>query len=90
LTSSVSALDEFKASSLGDLRGGDRETNAQIVCTLLEGADRGPKRDAILLNASAALFVADRARTISAGRELAEAVLDNGQALRKLNELRSI
>ncbi len=89
LTSSVSALDEFKASSLGDLRGGDRETNAQIVCTLLEGTDRGPKRDAILLNASAALFVADRARTISAGRELAEAVLDNGQALMKLNELRS-
>ena len=87
LTSSVTILDESNTFSLADLRGGNRETNAQIVRGLLEGTDRGPRRNAILLNASAALFVAGRTRTISTGRELAEAVLDNGEAFRKLAEL---
>jgi len=56
---------------------------------LLGGAERGPKRDAVLLNAAAALFVAGGARTLLAGWELADGVLNSGQALRKLEELRS-
>jgi len=88
MTSSVTALGVIRSSSLDDLRGGDRETNARIVVRLLDGTDKGPRRDAITLNASAALFVAGRSRTISEAKELAETVLDSGAALKKLNELK--
>lgn len=74
--------------SLADLLGGDREANAEIVRNLLEGEERGPKRDAVLLNAAAALFVAGRARSLMAGWELAASIIDRGQAARKLEELR--
>jgi anthranilate phosphoribosyltransferase len=87
MTSSVSALGVFPPSSLADLQGGDREHNALIVKSLLEGKDQGPKRDAIILNASAALFVAGRSRSLSDAKELSETVIDSGAALRKLDEL---
>ena len=87
---SVLPLQEFtlQCASLADLLGGDREANARIVRHLLEGEDRGPKRDAVLLNAAAALFVAGRVRSILAGWEMAADVIDSGKALRKLEELR--
>jgi anthranilate phosphoribosyltransferase len=72
---------------LADLAGEDRQGNAQIVRRLLAGADRGPKRDALLLNAGAALFVAGKARSISHGWELAAELIDRGQARAKLEEL---
>lgn len=72
---------------LSDLAGSDREMNAEIVRRILRGDERGPKRDAVLLNAAAALFVANRARTLSEGWELAEALIDNGRSWKKLNEL---
>ena len=77
----------LQLASLADLLGGDREANARIVRSLLEGKERGPKRDAVLLNAAAALFVAGRARSLAAGWELAASVIDSGQASRKLEEL---
>ena len=73
--------------SLADLLGGNREANAEIVRNLLEGEERGPKRDAVLLNAAAALFVADRAQSLAAGWDLAASVIDSGLAARKLEEL---
>jgi anthranilate phosphoribosyltransferase len=73
--------------TLADLRGGDREVNASIIRRVLGGEERGPKRDAVLLNAAAALFVADRARTLAEGWELAAGLIDGGQALKKLQEL---
>lgn len=86
---SVLATDSFplQTATLTDLAGGDRQTNAQIVRRLLHGEERGPKRDAVLLNGAAALFVAGRARTIAEGWELAADVIDGGQALKKLAEL---
>jgi anthranilate phosphoribosyltransferase len=72
---------------LEDLVGGDRDANAQIIRNLLRGQDRGPRRDAVLLNACAALFVAGRSRSLLEGWDLAAAMIDDGQALRKLNEL---
>ena len=83
------ATDPDQDLSLGDLLGGDRQINAGIVRSLLEGEERGPKRDAVLLNAAAALLVAGRARTMAAGWTLAADVIDSGQALRKLEELKS-
>lgn len=73
--------------TLADLAGGDRASNARIVRELLSGRDRGPKRDAVLLNAGAALFVAGRTRSMHDGMALAARLIDSGQAQAKLDEL---
>ena len=77
----------LQRATLLDLRGGDREANAATVRAILDGRERGPKRDAVLLNAAAALFVAGRAPSISEGWELAAKVIDGGAAGAKLAEL---
>jgi anthranilate phosphoribosyltransferase len=79
----------IQPAKLADLRGGGREVNAAIIRAVLSGEERGAKRDAVLLNAAAALFVAGAARSLMAGWELAAAVIDSGQARRKLEELRA-
>ena len=71
------------------MRGGDREFNAEVIRAVLGGRERGPKRDVVLLNAAAALFIAGRARTLSDGWELAAKVIDQGDAKRKLEQLKS-
>lgn len=87
----VSTLTEnhlpLQKATLADLRGGDRNANAEIVRRVLRGDERGPKRDAVLLNAAAALFVAAKARSISDGWTLAEDVIDDGRAFAKLEEI---
>jgi len=72
---------------LADLRGGDRATNAGIVQALLAGKDKGPRRDAVLLNAGAALFVAGKAKSISEGWDLARGLIESGRTRAKLEEL---
>jgi anthranilate phosphoribosyltransferase len=72
---------------LADLRGGDREVNATIIRRILHGEERGPKRDAVLLNAAAALFVAARTRSMAEGWDLAAETIDSGKARAKLAEL---
>jgi len=91
LSCSTLSLESFpmQPATLADLRGGDRDVNAGIICAILRGQECGPKRDAVLLNAAAALFVADRVRNLSEGWELAAQVIDSGQAWKKLEQLRS-
>src|SRR5581483_509770 len=86
---STLAPDQFplQPAALADLVGGDRTANAAIVRRILTGDDRGPRRDAVLLNAAAALFVAGSSRTLTDGWELAARVIDGGLAARKLKEL---
>jgi len=88
---SISTLDPnhfpLQPAGLADLGGGDRDANAKIIQDLLGGIDRGPKRDAVLLNAAAALTVAELAPSLTEGWELAAAVIDDGRAKRKLEEL---
>jgi anthranilate phosphoribosyltransferase len=72
---------------LADLVGGDRVANAAIIRALLAGDDRGPRRDAVLLNAGAAFFVAGRTKSIAEGWELAAGQLDSGSAAQKLKSL---
>jgi anthranilate phosphoribosyltransferase len=74
-------------SALADLAGSDRQANAEIVRRLLRGEDRGPKRDAVLLNSAAALFVAEKAASLTEGWELAGELMDSGRALGKLEQL---
>jgi anthranilate phosphoribosyltransferase len=72
---------------LRDLEGGDPNTNAQIVCGIIENRDRGPRREAVLLNAAAALLVSGLVRSLVEGWERAARILDEGGAREKLSEL---
>jgi anthranilate phosphoribosyltransferase len=71
-------------STLHDLAGGDPATNAQIVRDILAGKERGPKRDIVLLNAAAALVVAEVAGDFEQGRTRAAELIDSGAAAEKL------
>jgi anthranilate phosphoribosyltransferase len=72
--------------SIGDLRGGDREENARIIRAILDG-EPGPRRDIVLMNASAALVVGARARDLKEGVALAAQSIDSGKAHAKLDDL---
>jgi len=77
----------LQSATLTDLAGGDRATNAGIIRRVIGGGERGPKRDAVLLNAGAALFVAGRTKSIHEGWEVAGGLIDSGKARAKLEEL---
>ena len=77
----------LQPATLADLRGGDREVNATIIRRILRGEECGPKRDVVLLNAAAALFVADKTKSLVAGWALAAETIDSGKAAGKLAEL---
>ena len=89
LSCSSLALDNFplQQTSLQDLAGADSKTNATIVRSILSGEERGPKRDAVLLNASAALLVASKVKNFVEGWELALRLIQTGAAEKKLQEL---
>lgn len=69
-----------------ELRGGGPEENAAAITALLDGA-RGAFRDIVVLNAAAALIVADRAETLAEGAHKAAAAIDDGRARRALERL---
>ncbi len=64
-----------------DIVGGTPEENAQITRDILGGVEKGPKRDIVLMNAGAALFIAGKAATIAEGIKLARETIDSGAAL---------
>jgi anthranilate phosphoribosyltransferase len=68
------------------LTGGDAKANAEILRRMLDGA-RGPHRDVVLANASAALVAAEKAGNFLDGVEMATAALDSGAARRTLAAL---
>ena len=87
-TSTLAPADlSLAPATLADLAGGDAADNAEIIRAILAGSDHGPKREAVLLNAGAALFVAGEAEAIGSGMELAAAVIDDGRAAAKLDAL---
>lgn len=68
-----------------DLKGGSPEENAKIVRAVL-GGEKGPRRDVVLMNAGAALYISGKAESLEAGVKLAAELIDSGAALRKLEE----
>ena len=77
----------MQRSRLADLKGGDTaEESAELLRGLLQG-DKGPRRDMLLLNSGAALYVAGKAPGMKTGVELATEVIDSGAALAKLEAL---
>ena len=70
----------------GALTGGTPAENAEITKAILKGEEKGPKRQAVCLNAGAALYIAGKAVSIEEGVKLAESLIDSGAALKKLEE----
>jgi len=87
MTSILSRGIPFQPATLADLAGADRQTNAEIVRRLLHGEERGPKRDAILLNSAAAMIVAGKCRSFADGWDMAAELIDSGKTMIKLKEL---
>jgi len=77
----------FKRSKPSDLSGGVAFDNAKIILDVLNGK-LGPKRDIVLLNAGAAIYVADKVNSIKQGVDLARESLDSKKALKNLELLR--
>lgn len=75
-----------KTADAADLAGGSASDNAQITKNILNG-EKGPKRDIILINASAALVAAGKAANLKEGIKLAETSIDSGAANLKLESL---
>lgn len=70
----------------GALTGGTPAENAEITKAILKDEEKGPKRQAVCLNAGAALYIAGKAASIEEGVKLAEFLIDSGAALKKLEE----
>lgn len=68
-----------------DLTGGTPEENAKITLAVLAG-EKGPKRDAVVLNSGAALYVGGKCDSIEEGVRMAEELIDSGKAKEKLDE----
>ncbi len=76
-------------SKADDLRGGDPAHNASALNAALDGL-RSPYRDIAVLNAAAALMIADKARNLREGAALAAAALDDGRARETLRKLADV
>ncbi|MEO7298760.1 MAG: anthranilate phosphoribosyltransferase [Verrucomicrobiota bacterium] len=89
MNSSTLSLENFpvRGAELKDLAGGDSKTNAEIVRRIFSGEERGPKLDAVLLNASAALLIAGKSKSMADGWEIAGEIIRSGKAEQKLLEL---
>lgn len=75
----------FKRCLKEDLAGGEPEENARIALNILQG-EKGPKRDAVILNAGAALHITHQV-SIEKGILIAEEMLDSGRVLNQLEKL---
>ena len=68
-----------------DLAGGDPKENAAITLAILNG-EKGAKRDAVLLNAGAALYIGEKAKSMQEGINLAARLIDSKKALKVLED----
>lgn len=69
-----------------DLKGGSAKENAEVIVNILKG-HKGYKRDIVVLNSAAALYVGNACESIKDGISLAEELIDSGKAYEKMNEL---
>ncbi len=76
----------LKSCSKEELRGGTPAENAEITKKILKG-EKGPKRDAVLMNAGASLYIGRKADSIKNGITLASEIIDSGKAFETLEKL---
>ncbi len=77
----------FKTCSKDELKGGTPEENAQITRAILSGKEKGPKRDAVLMNAGASLYIGGKAESFEEGVKLAAQIIDSGKATETLEKI---
>jgi len=75
----------LERAKVADIAGGTPEENAHDIVSIFEGVE-GAKRDVVVLNSGAAIYVSGTVSDLAAGVRKAEAVIDSGAALRKLRE----
>ena len=75
----------FERCTKEDLKGGTPEENAEITRSILKG-EKGHKRNAVLLNAGASLYIAGKADSFEAGVKLAAELIDSGKAYETLEK----
>jgi anthranilate phosphoribosyltransferase len=71
---------------LNDIATGTPEANAVMIRDVFSGKNKGPRRQAVILNAAGALMVGDKAESLKEGVKLAKEIIDSGLAQDKLNE----
>ena len=76
----------FQRCTKEDLRGGTPVENAKITRAILSG-EKGHKRNAVLLNAGASLYIGGKAKSMAEGVKLAAEIIDSGKALETLEKL---
>ena len=76
----------FARCEKADLVGGTPEENAEITRSILRG-EKGPKRNAVLMNAGATLYIGGKSETLKDGVTLAANLIDSGKALETLSRL---
>ena len=76
----------FSRCTKDELKGGDPQENAAITGNILKG-EKGPKRDAVLLNAGASLYIGGKAESIKDGILLAAELIDSGKAEETLSKV---
>ncbi|MCQ2406349.1 MAG: anthranilate phosphoribosyltransferase [Oscillospiraceae bacterium] len=76
----------FERCTKDDLKGGNPEENAAITLAILKG-EKGHKRNAVLMNAGAALYIGGKAGSMQEGIALAAEIIDSGKALKTLEKL---
>jgi anthranilate phosphoribosyltransferase len=77
----------ISGTSIDELKSGDAITNAVILRDILSGKDKGPRKDIVILNAAAAIIVADLADDFKSAIKLAEASITDGRASACLEKL---
>jgi len=75
----------LKRTTLDALKGGDATVNKEIMLQIFKGK-KGPKRDIVLLNSGAALYITGKSESINEGIEIAKELIDSGKVLKKLEE----
>lgn len=76
----------FNSCSKQDLVGGTPQENAAITLNILQGKEKGAKRNTVLLNAGAALYIGGKADSFNEGVQLAAKLIDSGRALATLEK----
>ena len=70
----------FERGTKDELKGGTPQENAEITKGILNGTVKGTKRNTVLMNAGAAIYVAGKAESMAQGVQMAEEILDSGKA----------
>lgn len=79
----------IKRSKIEHIRGGNKDENAVITLSILNG-EKGPRRDIVLMNSAAALIVAGKTEDLRTGLSIAAEAIDSGRAIKKLETIKKV